>query len=415
MKNSQLFEFFSSRLNDYLDLLRQMVEINSFTSNSEGVNQLGDFTAQIFSAFGFQFEFIPSKNPDFGRHLFLHYQVEKQADSQPAKIPSIAMISHLDTVFSKEEEIANDFNYRPEGDRIYGPGTVDIKGGTIMILMVLNALHHLYPHIFQATQWIIGLNASEETLSKDFGSICLQRIPKDALACLVFEGGTPGENSNPLVTSRKGRAIFRVSAEGRSAHSGNYHKQGANAILQICDTLLQIADFTNYQKQITFNVGVINGGSVVNRVPQFAEALVEMRAFSPEVFAEGKNKLEGLDGGATISSYDGYPCRVSIDQLSSTAPWPHNPKTERLFNHWKETGTTIGMMITPEERGGLSDGNFLWQAYPTLDGLGPTGANAHCSERSEDGAKDQEYVLKNSIIPKAVLNTLAVKRLLDDQ
>jgi glutamate carboxypeptidase len=44
----------------------------------------------------------------------------------------------------------------------------------------------------------------------------------------------------------------------------------------------------------------------------------------------------------------------------------------------------------------------------TLDGLGPSGENAHCSERSEDGSKEQEYVLASSFVPKAVLNTVAI-------
>ena len=64
-----------------------------------------------------------------------------------------------------------------------------------------------------------------------------------------------------------------------------------------------------------------------------------------------------------------------------------------------------------EARGGLSDGNWTWQRFPTLDGLGPTGANPHCSERSPDGSKDQEYVLVPSFVPKALLNTTAILKL----
>ncbi len=62
----------------------------------------------------------------------------------------------------------------------------------------------------------------------------------------------------------------------------------------------------------------------------------------------------------------------------------------------------------PEERGGLSDSNLLWQAFPTLDGLGPVGANAHCSERSPDGSKEQEYMEAASFVPKAMLNLAGV-------
>ena len=65
-----------------------------------------------------------------------------------------------------------------------------------------------------------------------------------------------------------------------------------------------------------------------------------------------------------------------------------------------------------EERGGLSDGNLIWDAVPTLDGLGPWGDNDHCSERSPDGLKDQEYVEPGSFAPKAALTIKALLRLL---
>jgi glutamate carboxypeptidase len=70
------------------------------------------------------------------------------------------------------------------------------------------------------------------------------------------------------------------------------------------------------------------------------------------------------------------------------------------------------MPINLQERGGLSDGNLIWDAVPTLDGLGPWGDNDHCSERSLDGTKLPEYVEISSFVPKALLNTLAILNLL---
>jgi glutamate carboxypeptidase len=66
-----------------------------------------------------------------------------------------------------------------------------------------------------------------------------------------------------------------------------------------------------------------------------------------------------------------------------------------------------------EERGGLSDGNLIWDNVPTLDGLGPWGDNDHCSERSADGSKLPEYVEVSSFVPKAALNTVAILKLLE--
>jgi glutamate carboxypeptidase len=98
--------------------------------------------------------------------------------------------------------------------------------------------------------------------------------------------------------------------------------------------------------------------------------------------------------------------------LNHVLPWPRNPQTERLLGVWQATARDLGYQANPEERAGLSDGNYFWAELPTLDGLGPAGGNAHCSERSADGSKDQEYVLRASFVPKALLNTMAILRLL---
>ncbi len=400
---TQITDYLKERLPEYLNLLMQMVAVNSFTANSSGVNQLGKLTIQAFSALGFKGETIQSENPDFGQHVFL----ERAGRSGQA----IAMISHLDTVFPLEEEIQNHFNWRIEGDRVYGPGTVDIKGGTIMIYMVLEALQKFFPNEFDNITWLIGVDATEEVLSCDFGRLLLDRLGAHSLACLVFEGGTPLANKFALVTARKGKANFKVLVEGRSAHAGNRHAQGANAIVQISHTIQQIAALTDYENQLTFNVGTVKGGSVVNRVPHTAEAEVEMRTFSPEIFENGVNSIMALNGSTQVSSQDGYPCKVEIRLIDQSDPWPRNPQTSRLFDLWAAIGTELGLKVLPEERGGLSDGNLLWRYHSTLDGLGPIGNNAHCSERAPDGSKDQEYAVISSFVPKAVLNILSIARL----
>jgi glutamate carboxypeptidase len=72
----------------------------------------------------------------------------------------------------------------------------------------------------------------------------------------------------------------------------------------------------------------------------------------------------------------------------------------------------MGLTAISVPRGGLSDANHLWQLGPTLDGLGPWGANAHCSERSADGSKLPEYLQVSSLVPKTVMNVLALEKML---
>jgi glutamate carboxypeptidase len=400
--------YLQANLLEYFALHRRMVEINSFTANPQGVNALGELTASQFAELGFEAEFAQSTDARYGRHLFLHRPGNLPAD---ASVP-LALVSHLDTVFPAEEERLNNFQWSREGERIYGPGTVDIKGGTVIIYMLLDALRQFDPQVFEATDWRVCLNATEEVLSDEFSQLCLERLPASTRACLVFEGGTPTEGAFSVVVARKGRATYRLSTEGRSAHAGNYHHLGANAVVQMAHSIQKIARLTDYQQQITFNVGTVSGGVVVNRVPHFAEAEVEMRAFSLEVFEAGIASMLALDGSSEISSQDGYPCRLRVRLEERTAPWPRNPGTQSLYQIWEGAASQLGMRIVPEERGGLSDGNLLWQAFPTLDGLGPDGANAHCSERSPDGRKEQEYARADSFVPKAMLNLAAIMDLL---
>jgi len=404
-------KFFKDNLESYLEILHQMVDINSFTANPDGVNRLSSYTAELFARLGFQAEFVQSVNPGFGKHLVL----TRLGQTTPAGKPDspIGMVSHLDTVFPPEEERLHDFVWRPSGKRIYGPGTVDIKGGTVMMYMVLDAMRRFEPQRFEQGTWILLLDASEETLSVDFSALCRERLPANTLACLIFEGGTNASESFPVVIARKGRAAYRVTVEGKSAHAGNYHANGANAILQISHTIQKIAALTDYEKQITFNVGTVSGGSVVNRVPHSARADVEMRAFDPAVFEAGVAAMLALDGTSEVVSADGYRCKVKIELTDRTVPWPVNPDTQKIYEIWESVGQLVGLPVSTEQRGGLSDGNMLWDRYPTLDGLGPAGNNAHCSERSADGSKDQEFVLVGSFAPKALLNTLAIMKLLE--
>lgn len=393
----------------YLDLLRHMVAINSFTSNPAGVEALALLTAEAFASLGFESETVTAENPAYGPHL-----VMTRSARTGAAPPRIGLVSHLDTVFTAEEEKANDFAWREDGDRIYGPGTVDIKGGTVMAFMILDALAAEAPEVFDAADWVVLLNAAEEDLARDFGKLARERLAGGrTLACLVFEGGYLNGTEAPLVVARKGMAVYRVEVEGRASHAGTGHARGANAVVQLADVIRRIAGWTDDAAGLTFNVGTVRGGTVVNRVPHHAEAEVEMRCFSPDVFAEGMRKALSLRDCVSVRSVeDGYPCTVRVEVKENNPPWSRNPGSDRLLEVWRQAASPLGLAVLPEERGGLSDGNQLWRDFPTLDGLGPSGANAHCSEHRADGSKEQEYASRSSFVPKALLSATALLRLL---
>jgi glutamate carboxypeptidase len=323
------------------------------------------------------------------------------------------MIAHLDTVFPAEEELANNFHWLVEGDRAFGPGTLDIKGGTVMMWLVLKALQSLAPALFESITWKLFWNSSEERLSSDFEQVCRQRFEPSTLAVLVFEGENRRDKSSLMVAARKGRFTWRVTINGRGAHAGGSLEQGANALVQLARTVQQIDALTNFAKHLTFNVGTMRGGTVLNRVPHEAVAEGEFRAFSPQVCQEAKAAFLALSGAGEVRSLaDGYACQIETEITSESRPWPRNPGTDRLLGLWMDTAAEQGRSVLAEERGGLSDGNSFWDVAPTLDGLGPWGDNDHCSERSPDGTKLPEFVELSSFVPKALLNVVAISKLL---
>jgi glutamate carboxypeptidase len=322
------------------------------------------------------------------------------------------MVSHLDTVFPLEEEKRNNFRWQVEGDRIYGPGTQDIKGGTVMMWLVLRTLQSHAPKIFEDITWKLFLNSAEEMFSPDFGDVCRSRFDTQTLAALVFEAEGRLGQEKLMVVARKGRASWRVTVSGRGAHAGASHQRGANAIVQLAHILPRIAALTDYARDLTFNVGTVTGGTVLNRVPHEAVAEGEFRAFTPDVFNYGKTALLALAGpGEVRSPADGFASAVNVEILSESRPWPRNEATDRIYQFWKQAGDELKIPVNLQERGGLSDGNLIWYAVPTLDGLGPWGDNDHCSERSIDGTKAPEYVEISGFVPKAMLNTVAILKL----
>ncbi|MCZ7668855.1 MAG: M20/M25/M40 family metallo-hydrolase [Chloroflexi bacterium] len=332
---TQLHTFLTDNLTDYLALLQEWVGINSFTANKAGVDELGRKTAGSFAELGFAAEYIPSVHPGFGHHLVL---------TRPGKSGrKIGLVSHLDTVFPRAEERGNNFAWRPDGERIYGPGTVDIKGGTLIIYMMLAALQATLPDVLDDITWIILLDASEEVAGADFGELCVARLGPEALACLIFEGGALQEGEAKVVVARKGMAIFHIEVAGKAAHAGSAHNTGANAILQLADVLQQVGRLTDYERNLTFNVGTITGGTVTNRVPHFAAAKVEMRAYAPEVYQAGVESIMALNEWSTVASVEGdFSCQVSVTQTRKTLPWPRNAATDHLFFCGRKPGRRWG-------------------------------------------------------------------------
>ena len=394
MDSARLKQCAQKHLPEALDWLRQMVAINSFTTNVVGVNALSRLTVECFYSLGFSAQTIDSTHPDHASHLFLR--------RGPSKKKPLVLVTHLDTVFPPEEELKNNFRWHPEGERIYGPGTVDIKGGTMLIWLMLRVLKEMNPELFESTHWLIAANSAEEVIGSDFANATRSICPLGVRANLVFEGGPCDEKGWHIAVARKGRAEYRVTCHGRGAHAGGNFQQGINAIVELSKVLPQISDLSRKDCRLTVNVANIRGGTVLNRVPHEAVVELEMRCFNPRTLERTGQAVIDLAGPTEAGA------EIVVECIGRTPSWPGGPDTDELFSHWEKRGQEMGLQVVPVRRGGLSDANYLCLLGPTLDALGPTGGNAHCSERSEDGSKLPEYVIPESFVTKTVLNLLAI-------
>lgn len=381
-----------------LDLLRRLVATNSFTTNAAGVAEVARITAEAFAPLGFSAGFVPCERPGTGPHLFL----SREGEGDP-----VVLVTHSDTVFPPEEETANGFRWdeRPAEGRIYGPGTIDNKGGTALIWLILRILKEQAPETFARTSWLVAANAAEEVTGDDFGRATTRLCGGKARAVLVYEGGPVDERGWHLVVSRKGRSTWRLAAEGKASHAGSKHHEGINAIDALAAALPGVAALTSPAEDRTVNIGRIEGGTVVNRVPHEASAEWECRATDPASLARADAFFATLDGAAPNGA------KLVAVRTGHTPAWPGGPGTRSLFSVWQEAAGALGLAVAPVPRGGLSDANHLGHLGPTLDGLGPSGGNAHCSERTDDGSKLPEYLETASLVPKAAMNALALGRL----
>lgn len=399
--SEQLRNTLTKSLPDTLMWLKRLVDLNSFTSNALGVNRVVDVTAEMFEDLGFVAERVASEHASYGNHLFL-----SRRGSGVGK--ALVLVTHSDTVFPPEEEARNDFHWleAPDEGRIYGPGTVDIKGGTALIWMMLHALRDVVPEVFEKTSWLIAANASEEVIASDFAQRTKERCPGGARAVLVFEGGPRANGQWQIVTARKGRGEYRITAHGRGAHAGSSHAEGVNAVVALAECVPSIAAITDYACDLTVNVATISGGTVLNRVPHDASLALEVRAYEPAMLTHAESEMRRIIGEAA------GPASLNLECIGRTAAWPADERTMQLFRHWDEAAREVGLSAVAIKRGGLSDANYLSELGPTLDGLGPSGANAHCSERAPEQGKVPEYVEPGTFVPKAAMNIAALLRLL---
>jgi glutamate carboxypeptidase len=180
----------------------------------------------------------------------------------------------------------------------------------------------------------------------------------------------PARPKGEVVTGRRGTARYQVVAHGRPSHSGSFHQAGRSAIREMARQILAIEERTDYGRDITFNVGRIEGGTTANTVPEFCTAQVDLRIAEMADFEEMNAFMMSL------SPVDA-DVKLTVTGQLNRPPYKKTAGIQALFEHAKGLADELGFELKDIATGGGSDGSFLAGKIPTLDGLGVGGADAH--------------------------------------
>jgi glutamate carboxypeptidase len=235
------------------------------------------------------------------------------------------------------------------------------------------------------------LCTSDEEIGSHTSREHIERLSKESTLVLVLEGGLA---DGSLKTWRKGVGEFWVKTKGRAAHSGGDHEKGRNAIEEMAHQVIAIQELTDYSKQTTLNVGVIQGGTVSNVVPEEAVIQVDVRVMQPgewERLEVEMSQLKPVLDGTSIEITGGL----------NRPPMPFDETMKATFEKARSIAAQIGVDLRAGGTGGASDANFVAPlGIPVLDGLGAVGEGYH-SER--------EYIFANSIEERAKLVAALLK------
>ncbi|MFJ7685324.1 peptidase M20 [Peribacillus butanolivorans] len=345
--NSYLYDHEQAMLDDLIEFVKK----ESPSYEKKLVDECGTYLSQLFqSRLDVGYELI--EETKVGNHLkFTIGEGEQQ----------ILIIGHFDTVW-KEGRL----KLRREGNKLYGPGILDMKGGIIQSLWAIKAIQELK---IPLKKKIVFLCNSDEEIGSITSKEYIEEEAKKSEAVLVAE---PAEGySGALKTARKGVGAFTLKIWGRAAHAGSHHEDGINAIEELARQVIVLQELTNYEKGTTVNVGTFTGGSGTNVVPEYAEAKIDLRVTSKEEAERATDIILNLN-----PILKGIKLEVSGG--IKRPPMVRTEQTKELFECAQTIAGELGIDLEEASVGGGSDANFTAAiGIPTLDGLGACGKGIH--------------------------------------
>ena len=351
-----ILSYVQGRQSEIIALIRQCVECESPSDDAAAVQRFNDLVADTVTPY--------AKVKRVGAQLLCEMDLPGRR-----KQGQILALGHSDTVWSMGT--LRSMPFRQADGRLWGPGVLDMKSGIAFFLFAVQALREFDRPVGRKV--VLQLNSDEEVGSESSRAL----TEKNALrsnAVLVLEPGTG--LTGKIKTARKGVGDFTVTVLGKASHAGVDFQAGASAILELARQLEKIAGFTQLNRGITVNPGVISGGTRSNVVAAEARAEVDIRILRLKDAAGLEKKFRGL------KPFD-KRCTIEVTGGLNRPPMERSAGILKLFRTAQKLGRELGVELEESLTGGGSDGNFTAAlGIPTLDGLGAVGEGAHASNES---------------------------------
>lgn len=360
--------------------LEKIVNINSGTNNLQGVHEVGQVFKLELDALDFDTKWIDMP-PDMKRagHLF--------AERKGTKGKKLLLMGHLDTVFEPQGDAVG---FVKKDSLAYGPGTSDMKGGDMILLYALKALHEA--KLLNGSQIIVSYHGDEEAAGRPI-SISRRDIvdaAKRSDIALSFEGATGFDYAT---IARRGSSSWKITVAGKQAHSSRVFTPGvgAGAIYESARILHRFYDELQ-EANLTYNPGMIAGGTNVeleengytatasgkqNIVSNTVTITGDLRFLTEQQKESTRAKMRAIVGdnlpgtSAEITFTDSYP---------AMSPTEGNME---VLNVLSQVSVDLGMgEVKPYDPGkrGAGDISFVAEYVDGLDGLGAMGGGAHAPE-----------------------------------
>ena len=358
----------AGELDRILANISTLVAIESPTHDAEGVNRVLDEVIQQFKHTGATIDRLKTE-PGFG-------DIVRVRSAPQSSKPGILVLSHVDTVHPVGA-LAGPLPLRREGDKVYGPGIYDMKAGFAIAIAAFRQIvtAGVEPHLP-----ITFLFTPDEEIGSPVSRRLIEAEAVRNKYALVTE---PARDGGKIVTARKGVARFKITAKGVPAHAGTAHHKGHSAIRAMAQIITEIEGFTDYGRGITASVGLINGGSGVNVIPEHCTIEADLRVFDMDSANEMVARFHALRSSDPA-------VELTVEGDLNRPPFTRDAGIDGLFDKAAAVARAIGFELQScPMTGGGSDGNFTASlGIATLDGLGVDGDGAHTNH---------EHILASSI------------------